>query len=81
MNVKKIGFLVVVLLLVACMPTANVINKKDAQLAIDNMVYVKDSRTGLCFGVISSMPPGGSGSSTSMSVTQVPCDKVQDQLK
>lgn len=67
--------------LAGCSPSAIPTDKSDAQKAADTMVYVKDSRTGLCFGIMSSRSVTTSLGSTSMSATVVPCDKVQDQLK
>lgn len=76
--VIPIAFLVA---LTGCTPSAIPTDKQDAQNAVDSMVFVKNTKTGLCFGIISSQSVTSSGGSTSMSATNVPCDKVQDQLK
>ena len=42
-----------------------------------NLVYSKDDRTGLCFGSIKSMTSAGW---EVVSITNVPCDKVENLL-
>jgi hypothetical protein len=77
------------MMLTACKPSTSQINKSawirkaDMQDVVDGeygMVYVRDSRTKLCFGVIRSGVSALGGSSYVYSVTLVPCDKVQNQL-
>lgn len=77
----KVFFVCMVLLLTACDPRPIATSDPDAQRAADTMAYVQDARTGLCYGVISSMSPSGSGVSTSMSATNVPCEAVARFLK
>jgi len=46
----------------------------------DDIQYEKDSRTGLCFGVVASRK-SFNASTTGLGVTCVPCDKVEHLIK
>lgn len=71
---------VLTLLLVACTPRPITTSAENAVTATDKMVYVKDHRTGLCFGVMSSYAPSIIDDTNSISATNVPCDAVKDRL-
>lgn len=79
---KKTSFplLFLVVMLTACSPGAISTSATDAQEAVSKMVYVKEPRSDLCFGIISSSSVNSSGNSTSMSVVNVPCNKVEKFL-
>lgn len=63
-----------------CTPSAIPISNQEAQRAVDSMVFAKNVKTGLCFGVISRTTVF-STTSTSMSATLVPCNQVKDYLE
>lgn len=46
----------------------------------DDIKYSKDSRTGLCFGVVASRK-SFTASTTGLGLTCVPCDKVEHLIK
>jgi hypothetical protein len=62
-----------------CTPAPSAASRDDAQAVADNMTYVKDGRTGLCFGIIMRVSKTTYGSD-SMSATLVPCDKVESLI-
>ena len=70
------GFLFV---LTGCdQPASKPSEKSDLALVASNLSYIKDPRTGLCFAVSLSRT---AYQYTTASITAVPCDKAQDQLK
>ena len=57
------------------------IDKEEARAVVDNMTFVRDHRSGLCFGVTKSWVAAGAFSNNSIySTTLVPCDKVEKFL-
>jgi len=46
----------------------------------DDIQYEKDSRTGLCFGLVATRKPFEAGTS-GLGLTCVPCDKVEHLIK
>lgn len=69
-----------VLVCTGCAPTPTSTSKGDALEATQKMVFVKQQKTGLCFGILSSSSVNSSGNSTSMSATLVPCQLVEKFL-
>ena len=67
-------------MLLGCAPNSIPTTEEDVVGVVSNIRYVKDPRTDLCFAVISSASATGSGLSTSMSLANVPCEKVQELL-
>jgi len=53
--------------------------KEEASKFGDTITYVKDSRTGLCFGIVASRKTGDFNQS-GMGLTEVPCDAVKEWL-
>jgi hypothetical protein len=64
-------------LLAGCSPGAITTSEKDAVEVVQRMVFVKQEKTGLCFGIVSSASINPHGASTSMSATLVPCSSVE----
>ena len=48
-----------------------------AKASANNIVYSRDSRSGLCFGSVISYTYGGN---STVSITNVPCEKVDSLL-
>jgi len=46
----------------------------------EDVVYFKDSRTGLCFGAVASRK-AGNASSTGLGITCVPCEEVEHLIE
>ena len=69
---QKLICLVAVAVLAAC-SDGHRPDPKDAQDIVNKMAYVKEPKSGLCYGVVMS---ANSDMSYSYSVVLVPCDKV-----
>jgi hypothetical protein len=54
------------------------LNNAPTKISENNLIYFKDSRTGLCFAAINSQVYGGYQST---SITNVSCDAIKDLLK
>ena len=77
---KKITIIIfILLLLVSCSVNISKVPDKYAKDVAEKMTYVKDHKTGLCFGVIASRKtarPNQSG----LGIVCVPCDQVRNYL-
>jgi hypothetical protein len=67
----------VLLSVTACTPSPVHMSSKDMKELIGQIQYAKDPRTGICFASIASM---GSDGYSHLSITEVPCGKVEDFL-
>jgi hypothetical protein len=74
--VRYLVLLLSLLAFSACSVEASKTPKRVAQDIADNITYVRDARTGLCFAVISARRTG-SVSTTGLGLAQVPCDKLK----
>jgi hypothetical protein len=66
--------------LCGCSPSPTLTTKEDAVKVADMIVYIKQEKTGLCFGVISSTGGSPGYDTRSMSITNVPCEAVKTLL-
>lgn len=80
---KKVTALLIAALSVAllsgCNPITMPVDKGQAQDIVQQLTYVKDKRTGLCFALIG-MTKMGDVSQTSTGITYVPCDEKVEKL-
>ena len=72
---KYIIGLVLVLSLMSCDVNSSKFGTDEAKTFVNNITYVKDTRTNLCFALIASRRTG-SFSQSGMGISQVPCDAV-----
>lgn len=81
-NVRGIFCIIAVtsFLLSGCDPSPTDTSSDVAREVTQKMVFVKQEKTGLCFGVISSSNVNQNGGSKGMSVTHVPCAPVASFL-
>lgn len=63
-----------------CSVNPSKLSDKYAKDFIKNITYVKDSKTGLCFGIIASRKTGSTDSS-GIGITCVPCENVNHLIK
>ena len=80
---KKVIVTLCFLLLIGCSATPSKVSKKKAEKIADNLTYIRDSKTGLCYAVASSriwvlgmFPSAQKG----LGLTQVPCESCRDQI-
>jgi hypothetical protein len=66
--------------IVGCDVNPSKITAKHASDLAEKITYTKDTRTGLCFGVIASRKTGDTDQ-TGMGMTTVPCEKVEHLIK
>jgi hypothetical protein len=80
---RKIGSLVIcflaVFLLAGCSVNPSKVDKKYAEKYTDEMTYVKDKKTGICFAIVANRKTG-STDTASVTHSYVPCDMCRDQL-
>ena len=74
-------FLLVILglCIAGCDINPSAFGKGEAAAFSKKITYVKDSRTGLCFGIVASRKTAGINQ-TGMGLTQVPCEAVKELL-
>jgi hypothetical protein len=77
MNSLKVIAIGTVLMLVGCTDTVHVSESTKTDVLRD-LAYVRDSRTGLCFAVLQTQ---GYGGFQSASITNIPCDKMPNEIK
>lgn len=71
--------LVCCLLLSGCyMAQPHKLDQRDNSRVLTNITYIKDVRTEICYAVLGS---DSYGSHIEISITAVPCEKVQEELK
>ena len=77
---KKIIAIIFILILMGCSAVPSPVSKKRAKKLTENLTYIQDKRTGLCYAVASSrtwvfgiFPSDQKG----LGLTQVPCDKCK----
>ena len=71
---------VLLILAVAVYTSCSVSTSGNVDVDASDIKYVKDSRTGLCYGVVASRK-AMTASTTGLGVTCVPCDKVEKYIK
>ncbi len=69
----------ITLLLAGCDPGLRQPSKASAQDVVNKLTYVKDKRTGLCFGVVFTVAPMDARQA-GVSVTLVPCEAVESLI-
>ncbi len=78
---KKFMFVIVLALcLLACAPRIEKVDSGTAQSVLSNISYIKDSKTGLCYAMFTTTKVGDANSNT-VSITWVPCEKVEPYLQ
>ena len=79
---KKIYFLplVISMLLVGCFdPEVRHIEDLDAQKAVNSIIYKKDTKTGICYGVLeTSRWSSNLTKARSLIITYVPCNEIPE---
>lgn len=73
---KKVLILITVLFFISC----TVSTSDNVSVDAGDIKYVKDDRTGLCFGIVASRK-AASFETTGLGVTCVPCEKVEHLIK
>jgi hypothetical protein len=76
---KKI-FLIVAVVSLTLFTSCSIKTSDKVDIDTDKITYIKDVRTGLCFGVVASRK-AGEASSTGLGVTCVPCEMVEKYLE
>lgn len=77
---RYIAAMAALLLLMGCSPNPSKPSTEHAQRIVDKITYAKDQRTELCFAVVT-VDQSHPYSTGGVSITHVPCDKVDSQLK
>jgi hypothetical protein len=55
-------------------------SKADALAIAEKIIYVKEKRSGLCFGMVTTSSAGYAGPVANTSITLIPCEKVAHLL-
>ena len=76
---KLLPILAVILMVGGCSVNPSEVDDEYARKYAKTITYVKDHRTGLCFGVIASRKTG-TFSQSGLGITEVPCEKVDKYL-
>ena len=71
--------LLLVLFVMGCDINPSEFGKEEASKFGNTITYVKDKRTGLCFGIVASRKTG-EWDQSGMGLTQVPCEAVKEWL-
>ncbi len=81
-NIRGLFCIIVVtsFLFSGCTPAPITTSKEVAEEVAEKMVFVKQKKTGLCFGIVSASNVNSNGGSVSISVTNVPCAPVASFL-
>ena len=75
--VKMVGVLIILsALLLGCEINPSEFGDDEARAFASTITYVKDQRTGLCFGIVASRKTGSMNQS-GMGITEVPCSAVE----
>lgn len=72
--------LVVLFFVIGCDINPSKFGHDEAMSFAENLTYVKDKRTGLCFAIVASRRTGDAEQS-GMGITQVPCDIVRHYVE
>jgi hypothetical protein len=78
-RIKSFVIVIALLLMVGCSPYVSPVQPDNAKSIASKITYVRDDRTGLCFGLVG-MTKVGEISETGTGITYVPCDKVESFL-
>lgn len=66
--------------LVSCTQEPLQLNNQTAISIVENIKYVRDGRTGICYAVTGSYNPIKTASSANTSVTMIPCSSCEKLL-
>ncbi len=76
---KRVFLLVFLTTLIGCDARTSQPSAKTAKDIVNNLTYVQDQRSGICYAVVEFAHPGEVGSN-SAGITYVPCDKVPAEM-
>lgn len=75
-----VKFLVTIAMIILGLSSCSVSTSSKINVDVNDIMYIKDSRTGLCYAIVAS-EKATEASSSGLGITQVPCDKVEFLIK